>query len=396
VSVGTAFFPRTSALNTKMAWGEWAGYFSAAVYADFHDIEYNAIREAVGAIDASPLYKFVVSGPDAARLLDRVMTRNIGKLAVNQVVYTPWCDEHGKVVDDGTVTRLDETSFRVTAADPCYRWFVLNAAGLDVQVEDVSEKLACLAVQGPFSRDLLEAVTGEDWKDVRYFRRRGATIGGVPVDVTRTGYTGDLGYELWVSSDDALAMWDAVFERGSDFGLRPAGIAALDVCRVEAGLILIEVDYTSSRHALNPEQNYSPFEIGLGRLVDFSKPDFVGKRALEAEQAAGGPKRRLVGLELDWHGIEKMFSDHGLAPAIPAHVSRTHIPLFKEGRQVGRVTSSAWSPILKKMLALGSVGRTHAALGTRLQVEWTVEARRGKVAATVVDLPFMDLPRKRS
>jgi len=396
VSVGTAFHPRTSQLNTKMTWGEWAGYYAAAVYADFHDIEYNAIRESAGVIDASPLYKYLVSGADAQRLIDRVITRDATKLQVDQVFYTPWCDERGKVMDDGTVTRLDETTYRVTSADPCYRWFLLNAAGLDVQVDDVSETLAALALQGPRSREILEAATRSEWSDVKYFRRRRTEIGGIEVDVTRTGYTGDLGYELWIPSEAAVEVWDAVFEAGAAFGIRPAGIRALDVARVEAGLILIEVEYTSARHAMTAEQEYSPFEIGLGRLVDFGGADFVGRRALLAEQRAGGPPRRLVGLEIDWSGIERLFANHDLPPAVSPMVSRDPTPLFKEGRQVGRATSTTWGPTLKKMIALASVERALEPAGTRVSVEWTVEGERGKVGATVAPLPFLDLPRKRA
>jgi aminomethyltransferase len=272
----------------------------------------------------------------------------------------------------------------------------MNATGLDVQVNDVSEALAGLALQGQKSRAVLEAATGQDWSDVRYFARRATTIGGVPVDVTRTGYTGDLGYELWVATDDALAMWDRLFEVGPDFGLRPAGINALDVARVEAGLILIEADYTSARHARAADHFYSPFEIGLGRLVDFDKGDFVGRRALVAERRAGGPPRRLVGLELDWSGIEGMFAKHGLAPEVSAMVHRDPVPIYREGRQVGRATSICWGPTIKKMVGFGSVDKREEELGNRLSVEWTVEGERGKVAATVVPLPFLDLPRKRS
>jgi aminomethyltransferase len=397
VSIGTAFYPRESELNTKLAWGEWAGYHAAAAYADFHDIEYNAIREAAALIDVSPLYKYVISGRDAERLLDRVITRDVTKLRVDQVYYTPWCDEEGKVVDDGTVTRLTETSFRVTAADPSYRWFLQNATRLDVEIRDVSEEVAGLALQGKLSREVLEAATRQDWRDVRYFRRRRSEIGGVEVDVTRTGYTGDRGYELWIPRDGALEVWDLLIEAGADFGLYPAGIRALDVARVEAALILIEVEYTSARHAIAPEQRYSPFEIGLGRLVDPRKPvEFVGRRALQAESDAGGPARRLVGVELDWDAIEAMYARHGLAPAVSALVHRDPVPAYREGSQVGRVTSICWGPTIKKMVGLASIDRTLEPTGTRLSVEWTVEGERGKVGATVVPTPFLDLERKRT
>src|SRR6266542_2098711 len=242
----------------------------------------------------------------------------------------------------------------------------MNSAGLDVRIEEITETVAALAVQGPLSRAVVEAATGERWDDLKYFRRRASRV------------------------DD--------MEVGSAFGARPAGMLALDVARVEAGLILLEVDYTSSRLALIPEQAYSPFELGiLGRFVDFDEAaDFVGKRALEAERDRGGPARRLVGLEAEWDGIEAAFAAQGLPPALSPMTSRQPVPVFAGRRQVGRATSAAWSPTLKKAIALASVAREFADPGTGLRIEWTVEARRGSVPATVVDLPFLDPPRKRA
>jgi aminomethyltransferase len=396
VSVGTAFHPRTAPLNRKMQWREWSGYFASSVYADFHDIEYNAIREAAALIDVSPLYKYLVTGPDAMRLVDRVITRDATKLAVGSVVYTPWCDENGKVVDDGTVHRLDEARYRWTAADPQLRWLRQNSAGLDVTITEETEATAALALQGPLSRDVLEAATGESFADLRYFRRRPAKVGRVAIDVSRTGYTGDLGYELWIPTEKAVGVWDAVVKAGRAFGLRPAGMVALDVARLEAGLILLEVDYTSARHAMNPDQHYSPYEIGLGRLVNLDKADFVGRLALEREVRSGGPPRRLAGLQLDWYDIEGLYDAQGLPPAISPTVDRSPVPVFAGGRQVGRATSLGWSPILKQAIALASVPPQHEAPGSRLEVEWTVEGRRGRVTAKVVPLPFLDLERKRA
>jgi aminomethyltransferase len=396
MSVGTVFHSRTAALNRKLQWREWAGYYAASVYADHHDIEYNAIREAAALIDVTPLYKYLVSGPDSMRLVDRIITRDATKLQVDQVYYTCWCDEDGRVIDDGTVTRLDPTTYRWTAADPSLRWFRQNAGGLDAQVEEVTEVVGALALQGPRSRDVLEAATGESFTDLRYFRRRPSRIGPIEMDVTRTGYTGDLGYELWVDADQAVSLWDAVMGAGAPFGIRPAGMLALDVARIEAGLILIEVDFNSVRHAVISEQAFSPFELNLGWTVKLDKGEFVGKQALMAEQASGGPPRRLVGLEIDWEGIERLHAAVGLPPMVPATASRTPVPVHARGRQVGRLTSTTWSPTLKKTIGLASVGAAHAEPGTRLQVEWTVEARRGRVGATVVELPFFDPPRKRA
>jgi aminomethyltransferase len=400
VSVGTAFHPATAPLNRKQQWREWSGYFASSVYADAHDIEYNAIREAAALIDVSPLYKYRLSGPDAGRLVDRVITRDVTKLTPGRVYYTPWCDEYGKVIDDGTVHHFDDGSYRWTAADPQLRWLRQNTAGLDVAIEDVSESIAAVALQGPLSRAVLEAATGEDFADLGYFRRRASRFKAgrrtVQIDVSRTGYTGDLGYELWVPAEEAVGLWQRLTTAGAPYGIRPAGMLALDVVRLEAGLILLEVDYTSARHALNPEQNYSPGEIGLGRLVSFDKADFVGRLALEREQRAGGPARRLVGLELDWYDIEGLFGAQDLPPAISPVVDRSPRPVFVGGRQVGKATSVGWSPILKQAIALASVPPTHEPAGSNVDVEWTVEGRRGRVAGTVVPLPFLDLERKRA
>ena len=334
-----------------------------------------------------------VSGPDALRLVDRVITRDATKLPVGGVIYTPWCDEHGKVVDDGTIHRLDEQRFRWTAADPQLRWLRQNSAGLDVTIDEETEATAALALQGPLSRAILEAATGESFADLRYFRRRPAKVGKVEVDVSRTGYTGDLGYELWIPTAGAVKVWDALMAAGAAYAIRPAGMLALDVVRLEAGLILLEVDYTSARHAMNPEQNYSPGrdrarpagQLRQGRL---RRPARARTRA-----AAGGPARRLVGLQLDWYDIEGLYDAQGLPPAISPSVDRAPVPVFAAGRQVGRATSHGWSPILKQAIALASVPPQYEALGTPLAVEWTVEGRRGRVGATVVELPFLDLER---
>jgi glycine cleavage system T protein (aminomethyltransferase) len=395
MTVGTPFFDRQSERNTKLAWGEWSGYLAAATYADSHEIEYNAIRQAAAVIDVSPLYKYELTGADAQRLVDRVITRDATKIEVGQVVYTPWCDERGKVIDDGTVARLDDSTFRWTAADPQYRWLQMNAAELDVEITDVSEALGALALQGPRARAVLAAATGEEWEEVRYFRRRSSSIAGVEIDVTRTGYTGDLGYELFIPAKSAADVWDALFEAGVAHGLRPAGMRALDIVRLEAGLILIEVVYTSVKHAEAADHEYSPFEIGLGRLVSFTKGPYVGRAALAAERDRGGPRRRLAGIEIEWEGIESEFARHDLAPHVSPVVDRSPVPIFAGRRQVGRATSTGWSPTLKKMIGLASLDAEYEPVGSRLQIEWTVEGERGRIPARVVELPFLDLERKR-
>jgi aminomethyltransferase len=392
--VGTAFHERTFELCESLNYREWSGYYTVSSYEPHHEHEYNAIRNAAALIDISPLFKYRVSGPDATRLVDRIITRDLRKVSVGQVVYTPWCDEHGKVIDDGTVSRLAENTYRWTAADPSLRWFTQNATGLNVAIEDISETVAALALQGPTSGRLLMGLAPDaDIQNLKYFRVTRGTIAGVPVDISRTGYTGDLGYEIWVASDEALRVWDALMAAGRAFDIHPAGMLALDVARIEAGLLLIEVDFNSSKKALIDEQKYSPFELGLGRLVHLEKNRFVGQAALRAEKKKGSP-REIVGLEIDWPEVERIYESVGLPPAVSPIASRVAVPVFKDGTQVGKATSSTWSPTLKKMIALATINRSEAKPGTKLQFEITVEAVRHRVAATVVKTPFFNPKRK--
>src|SRR5690348_11482337 len=391
--VGTAFHERTFALCQSLNYREWSGYYTVSVYEVHHEHEYNAIRNACALIDITPLYKYLVSGKDATKLVNRVITRDINKVAVGQVIYCCWCDEHGKVIDDGTITRLAENKYRWTAADPSLRWFRQNGLNMDVQVEDISEQTAALALQGPTSAKLLKSVAEAEISNLKYFRVTSGKIAGVPVDISRTGYTGDLGYEIWVPWNDAVKVWDALMERGRPFDIHAAGMLALDVARIEAGLLLIEVDYINSKKALIPAQTYSPYELGFGRMVHLDKENFVGRSAL-AEQAKRGVPRQLVGLEMDWVEIEERYDKFGLTPAAPAQASRVHVPVYLGNRQVGKATSTTWSPLLKKMIALASIDTAHAQPGTRLQMEITIEAVRQKVTATVVKLPFFNPERK--
>ncbi|MEW6323333.1 MAG: aminomethyltransferase family protein [Acidobacteriota bacterium] len=391
--IGSAFHARTLALAESLNFRDWAGYYAVSAFETHHDHEYNAIRNACALIDVSPLYKYRVSGPDAARLVDRVITRDVKKMQIGQVYYTPWCDEEGKVIDDGTVTRTGEQEYRWTAADPSLRWITENARGLDVEVRDISEEIAALALQGPTSARLLRAVCTAPIDAIRYFRMAPGAIAGVPVDVSRTGYTGDLGYEIWMPWRDALGVWDALVDAGRAFDLHAAGMLALDVARVEAGLLLIDVDFHGSRKALIESQKYSPYEMGLGRLVDLQKGPFVGRRAL-AEEHRRGHRREIVGLELDWPEVERLYEAVGLPPAVAAMTSRVAVPVYRGGQQIGRATSTTWSTTLKRMIALATLDRAHTALGTRVKMEVTVDAVRHQASATVVKTPFFNPPRK--
>ncbi len=392
--VGTAFHERTFQLCESLNYREWSGYYAVSSYEPHHEHEYNAIRNAAALIDISPLFKYRVSGKDATRLVDRIITRDMSKVTVGQVIYTPWCDEHGKVIDDGTVSRLEENIYRWTAADPSLRWFTQNAAGMDVHIEDISESVAALALQGPTSGRLLQTLVDDtNLKNLKYFRVTTGTIAGVPVEISRTGYTGDLGYEIWIAADQAVKVWDALMKTGRAFDIHPVGMLALDVARIEAGLLLIDVDFNSSKKALIEDQKYSPFEMGLGRLVHVNKNRFIGQAALQTEQKLGSA-RQIVGLEIDWPEVERLYENVGLPPAVSPIASRVSVPVFKDGTHVGKATSSSWSPTLKKMIALATVKRGLTRLGTQLQFEVTVEAKRHSVRATVVKTPFFNPQRK--
>ena len=391
--VGTAFHERTFPLCHSLNYREWSGYYAVSVYEVHHEHEYNAIRNAAALIDISPLYKYLITGKDATKLVNRVITRDIRKVSVGQVIYCCWCDEQGKVIDDGTVTRLEENKYRWTAADPSLRWFRQNGTNMDVQIEDISEKVAALALQGPTSGKLLKSAAEADIANLKYFRVTHGKIAGVPVDISRTGYTGDLGYEIWVPWNDAVKVWDAVMEIGKRFDIHAAGMLALDVARVEAGLLLIEVDYTSSKKALIDSQKYSPYELGFGKMVHLNKENFIGKAALEIDQKEG-VARQFVGLEIDWTEVEARYETFGLTPAAPSQASRVAVPVYCGEKQVGKATSTTWSPVLKKMVALASIETSHAKLGTRLQMEITIEAIRQKVTAKIVKMPFFNPARK--
>ena len=391
----TPFHARTAPLMQGQAWRRWAGYTVASSYELSHEREYFAIRNSAALLDVSPLYKYHVSGRDAAKLLDRVVTRDVAKAKTGQVLYTTWCDHAGKVIDDGTVSRVEDNLYRVTAADPNYRWLGDNARQLDVTIDDVSSHIAALALQGPNARVILEQAAQCDLASLKYFRLTHCTIRGTPVTITRTGYTGDLGYEIWMESARALPIWDALMEVGMNYGITPAGMLALDMARIEAGLLLIEVDYFSSRHALIEAQKSSPLELSLDWTVSPDKAQFNGRRAIRAEQAKG-PGWRFVGVEIDWPSLEANYVSLGLAPRLPNQAIRASVPLYKGGKQIGYATSSAWSPLLKRYLALAHVDTRYAKPGTPLEIEVTVEHRRQRALATVRALPFFNPERKRA
>lgn len=392
----TPFHPRTAPLCETHEWREWAGYMVAAAYTHAFEYEYYAIRNSAALIDVSPLFKYDFKGSEAARAVNRIVTRDIERCRIGQVMYTCWCDDDGKVIDDGTVTRLAEDHFRITAAESNLVWFEDCSFGLDVRIADVSEELAALAVQGPASRKILDNVIKDiNLSSLRYYRAAPARIGKVDVIISRTGYTGDLGYELWISAEQAVLVWDRIIDSPFGTWVTPAGMLALDLARIEAGLILIQVDYISTRKALTDEEKSSPFEIGLGWAVDFTKGNFVGRRQL-LNEANKGSRYFLAGLIIDWHDLENEYGRFDLVPQVAGRASRSPVPVYRSRDQVGYVTSQAFSPILKKYIAIGSFLREKTKPGDFVEVEITVEFQRRLVRAQIVGLPFFNPARKRN
>ena len=395
--IPTPFHPRTAELCTSMFWKDWAGHYAVRSYDTCHEPEYFAIRHAAGLIDVSPLHKCDVRGPDAGALLALVTVRDTRKLRVGRMTYLCWCDDDGQVMDDGTVARLDEEQYRLTANHPSMAWLQEQARGFRVSIEDTTERLGALALQGPASREILkQAASGVDLDRLRFFRLSAARVGGADVVISRTGYTGDLGYEVWVDRDRALDVWDAILDAGRPYRIEAAGLDAMDVTRIEAGFVLNGVDYFSAHHCPIDARKSSPYEAGLGWTVKLDREPFLGQRALREERARGS-EWALVGLVYDWDEFEALFEEVGLPPEVHPGAWRSPVPVYDgEGRQVGQATSGTWSPLLKKNLALATVRRSCSAAGTRLRVEVTVEFHRRQITATVTPTPFFDPERKRA
>lgn len=389
------FFKRTSKLNESQEWRRWSGYLSATNYELTHDNEYFAIRTKAALLDISPLKKYLIEGLDALTLLDRMVTRNIKICKIGQVMYTPWCDENGKVIDDGTVQRLSENKFRITSAEPNLDWINHIATGMDVKIIDDSETTAALALQGPYSREILNTISESTINELKFFWMMDTSFNGIPVSISRTGYTGDLGYEIWMDPEHALLVWDLLLEKGNPYGITPTGLHALDIARIEAGLILLDVDYISSRHAIIESRKSSPFELGLGWTVKMKNNNFIGKDALKKELDRGS-EWDFVGIEITWSELENHYRNAGLAPGLPSTAWRTSTPLYYNSEQVGYATSGTWSPILKRYIALAHIKNEYSNNGTILDFEIKVEHFKKLTKACVINTPFFDPERKRS
>jgi aminomethyltransferase len=359
-----------------------------------HDREYFAMRNACVLLDVSPLCKYQIKGNDAGRFLNRLVTRDVSKLSQGVMLYTPWTDSRGKMIDDGTIAQLGENHYRLTSAEPNLRWLEDNALGMQVEIYDVADQLGSLSLQGPRSRELLMSLTDAPIGSLKYYDYLNTKIAGVEVMISRTGYTGDLGFELWIPANKAEIVWDALMEKGRSFALQPAGIWALDVARIEAGLIMLDIDYTPANKAMTDGQTSTPLELGLNWAISWKKGNFVGRKALLAEKEHGS-SLTLMGLEIDHKEYERQHHELGLTVPYPFQAWRAVIPLYAEGNQVGYATSGVWSPTLKKYIAFGHIQPRCATPGSKVTIDLIVDRYRRPFEAKVTKLPFFNPARKK-
>ncbi len=393
----TPFHPRTSALSTSYLYKDWNGFASVCRYDAYSEREYFAVRQSAGLLDVTPLRKYEIRGPDGARLLARVMTRNIEKYGVGRVTYCALVDPYGKCLDDCTVGRIGKEHWRMTSSEPWMRWLHRYARGLDVSIEDSSDTLCALALQGPAARKILKPITDFDMDKMRFFRVRPTKVAGYDVEVSRTGYTGDLGYEIWIRPEDAVNVYNALLEEGRPHQIAPIGLDALDVTRIEAGFVLQGIDYFSAKDCIIEIRKSTPDECGLAFTVDLEREiRFVGQECVEREREEGS-MWALVGLDIDWLALESLYDEYNLPPHLAPEACRLAVPIYTEDgrKQVGQATSTTWSPTLKKYIALGQVYAEYGKVGGALRVEHTVEFERRHLPCTVVEKPFFDPERKR-
>ena len=393
----TPFHARTSALNETGLWSHWAGHLAANRYQVSDKFEYFAVRSAAGIFDSSPLFKYRIAGSDAERYLAGILARDIRACPPQHAQYTTWLDERGFVLEDGVIQRRGPDEYLLTAAEPNYAYLADRIGRLAVTLEEVSLDQGTIAVQGPRSRDLLSRLI-PGVASVPFFGLTSGTIGGAEVVVSRTGYTGDLGYEIWVETPDALRVWDALWDAVDGHGVLPFGLAALYMLRIEAGLLLLAVDFDSSRFAFNDAHRSTPIELGWSWMFkDLAADDraFIGRRALERELAERTSRWKMSGLIVDCEDYDRVYEAAGLIPP------KVHAPLHEDwmvydgdGRRIGYATSVMYSPVLKRHVALARVRPDLAKVGTRVQLEFTVDHQYQKIAAHVARLPLFNPQRK--
>ena len=393
----TPFHERLEQLNTTHRWGHWSGYLSALKYGMSPKHEYFAVRNSAGFFDTSPLYKYRIAGRDSERLLAGVMTRDIRACRPGRAQYTVWCDDRGFVLEDGVVFRHSATDFLLTAAEPNLGYFSDLIGRLEVTIEDVTDEFGMLAVQGPRSREILAKIA-DGVEQLAYFEHTDTKIGNAPVTISRTGYTGDLGYEVRVARDDALGVLDGVMDAGEGHGLRPFGEEALLMTRIEAGLVLINVEFSSSRLAYTDHDRITPKELGFGWMLKGIEDDdrpFIGRNAIRRELAEKTSRWATVGLVLDWADYDRVYNEAGLIPPKDETPLDYESMLYDDnGERVGYATSLMYSPMLQRHIAMARVRPALAASGTRVNLELTINHHYETVLAEVTRLPFFNPPRK--
>ena len=381
--VETPFHARARALSQVERYIAWAGYTTVDVFTSVEQ-EYFAIRNATTLYDLTPMVKYRIAGPDALRYLNRLVTRDVGKLKVGRVAYGVWCNDAGHVIDDGTIFRLGENEYRLCTAERQLDWLLDSALGFEVEVAEVTQEIAALAVQGPTSCYVLRKFGLDGLERLRPFEIGRYTVGGRPVTASRTGFTGDLGYELWMQPGDAESIWDDLMAAGRTRGIRAIGSQALNMARIEAGFIMPNLDFVSAEHTVRAGRDRSPLELGLAWLVDFDKGHFTGRRALLEEQRRG-PRRRLVGLDIEGNK--------------PAHDALLYADVSSR-RGVGSVTSALWSPTCKRNIALAMVDAPWLEAGTKVWADIYLNRElvweRRMARATVVDRVFYAPDRRRA
>jgi aminomethyltransferase len=379
----TPFHGRARALSQVDSYVAWAGYTTVDVFTTMEQ-EYFAIRNATTLYDLTPMVKYRVAGRDALSYLNRLVTRDIAKLKADRVAYCVWCNDAGHLIDDGTIFRLGENDYRICTGERQIDWLLDSSIGFDVEISEVTERIAALAVQGPTSCAVLKTLGLAAIDKLKPFEIGYFTLGAHALTVSRTGFTGDLGYELWMEPDSAEAVWDALMAAGRSRGIRAIGSQALNVARIEAGFLLPNVDFVSAEHTLRTGRDRSPLELGLGWLVDFNKGHFTGRRALKAEQIRG-PRRQLVGLDI--------------AGNKPAHNALLYTDDSGK-REIGSVSSAIWSPTCKRNIALAMVDAPHFQIGSTVWAEIYLNRElvweRRMSRAQIVERPFFAPERRRA
>jgi aminomethyltransferase len=393
----TPFHERTNALNETQLWSHWSGYLAADRYQMSDKMEYFAVRNAAGVFDSSQLYKYRITGKDATSFLAGVLARDIRACPAGHAQYTCWLDDRGFVIEDGVILHTARDEYLLTSAEPNFAYFADRIGRLDVSIEEVSDGIGTLAIQGPRSRDLLKRLVPQMEK-IPYFGVARGEIGGAAVTVSRTGYSGDLGYEVWIDEPDALHVWDTLWDSMEGYGVLPFGLAALYMLRIEAGLLLLEADFDSSRYAWNDAHRSTPIELGWSWMFKDLKTDdraFIGRKALEREIADKTSRWLMRGLIVDWRDYDRVYNEAGQIPP------KDHAPVVEDWmlyddsyERVGYATSFMYSPMLQRHIALARVSPEFAKLGTKVNLEFTVDHHYEQVAAHVARLPLYNPERK--